>query len=34
MIKVTIFNEFMHEQTEDAIEKVYPACIHNALKDF
>lgn len=34
MIKVTIFNEFMHEQTEDAIKKVYPAGIHNALKDF
>lgn len=32
MIKVTIFNEFYHEKTEERVAKIYPQGIHNALK--
>lgn len=35
MIKVTIFNEFYHEQdAANQSSKVYPHGIHNAIKDF
>lgn len=33
MIKVTVFNEFFHEKTEDAVKTIYPEGIHTALKD-
>ena len=32
MIKVTIYNEYLHEQTEPAIKNVYPKGIHGALQ--
>ncbi len=34
MIKVTIWNEFYHEQNSEQIRKVYPEGIHNQLKSF
>ncbi len=34
MIKVTIFNEFKHEQEDPKIREVYPDGIHGALKEF
>ncbi len=33
MIRVTIWNEYVHEQTNEEIAKVYPAGIHNALAE-
>ena len=33
MVRVTIYNEFVHEKTEDAIKAVYPNGIHMALKE-
>lgn len=33
MIKITIFNEFVHEKTEDAVKAIYPNGIHIALKE-
>lgn len=32
MIRVTIYNEFKHEKTEERVAKVYPDGIHMALK--
>lgn len=32
MIKVTVFNEFVHETESEEIKAVYPDGIHNALK--
>lgn len=32
MIRVTIYNEFRHEKTEERVAKVYPDGIHMALK--
>ncbi len=34
MIKVTIFNEFRHEKTDEAVQAIYPNGIHNAIADF
>ncbi len=34
MIRVTIFNEHIHEKTEEAVQKVYPHGIHGAIKEF
>jgi trehalose utilization protein len=34
MIKVTIWNEYRHEQTNPAVQEIYPAGIHQALADF
>ena len=34
MIKVTIWNEFRHEKTSDAVKKVYPEGIHEAIASF
>ena len=34
MIRVTIFNEYRHEKTDDAVRAVYPNGIHNAIADF
>lgn len=33
-IKVTIFNEFHHEQHDEAVKKIYPNGMHNTIKDF
>lgn len=32
MIKVTIYNEFCHEKTDENVAKIYPQGIHMALK--
>jgi len=32
-MKIMIFNEFVHEKTEEAVKKVYPDGIHIALKN-
>ena len=34
MINVTIYNEFVHEKTDEAVKKVYPDGIHNTIKSF
>lgn len=34
MIRVTIYNEFVHERTEEKVREVYPGGIHMALKSF
>lgn len=33
MIRVTIFNEFVHEKSEEAVRAIYPEGIHTALKN-
>jgi len=32
-MKITIWNEFRHEKSDDAVQKVYPNGIHQALAD-
>lgn len=34
MIRVTIYNEFVHEQIDEAVRNVYPQGIHEALASF
>jgi trehalose utilization protein len=34
MIRVTIFNEFVHEQKDDDVRKIYPQGIHRTLASF
>lgn len=34
MIRVTIFNEFVHEQKDDDVRKIYPQGIHMTLASF
>ncbi|MBO5797330.1 MAG: ThuA domain-containing protein, partial [Clostridia bacterium] len=34
MIRVTVWNEFRHEQTSEEVRAVYPAGIHGAIADF
>ena len=34
MIRVTVWNEYYHEKTEEKVAKVYPNGIHNAIADF
>ncbi|MBR7040278.1 MAG: ThuA domain-containing protein [Clostridia bacterium] len=34
MINVLIYNEFVHEQTEERVRKVYPEGIHGCIKSF
>ena len=34
MIRVLVWNEFLHEKTEESVKKVYPNGIHNAIADF
>ena len=34
MIKVTVWNEFVHERTEERITKVYPYGIHKEIAAF
>ena len=33
MIRVTVYNEFMHEKTDDDVKAIYPNGIHAALKE-
>ena len=33
MIRVTVYNEFFHEKTEDTVKAIYPKGIHMALKE-
>ena len=33
-MKITVWNEFRHEKTDEAVKKVYPNGIHNCIKDF
>ena len=34
MIRVTVWNEYAHEKTEEAVRAIYPNGIHNAIADF
>ena len=34
MIRVTVWNEFVHEKTEESIRKIYPDGIHKVIADF
>lgn len=34
MIKVTVWNEFQHEKTDEAVSSIYPEGIHKAIADF
>ncbi len=34
MIKVTVWNEFYHEKTEERVAAIYPNGIHGAIADF
>lgn len=34
MIRVTVYNEFLHEQNDERIRAVYPEGIHGAIKSF
>ncbi len=34
MIRVTIYNEYVHEKTDEAVRAIYPEGIHGALKNY
>ena len=34
MIRITVWNEFFHEQTEDKVKAIYPEGIHKTIADF
>ena len=34
MIRVTIYNEYVHEKTDDAVKAIYPEGIHGTLKNY
>jgi len=34
MIRVTVWNEYMHEVTEERVREIYPNGIHNTIADF
>ena len=34
MLRVTIWNEYVHEKTDERVREVYPNGIHNAIADF
>lgn len=34
MIRVTVWNEYAHEKTEEKVREIYPNGIHNAIADF
>jgi trehalose utilization protein len=34
MIKVTVWNEFQHEKTDEVVKNMYPNGIHKAIADF
>ena len=33
MLRVTVFNEFFHEKTDENVKSIYPGGIHKALKE-
>ena len=33
-IRVTIWNEYRHEKSEESVAKIYPKGIHGAIADF
>ena len=33
MLRVTVYNEFLHEKTENTVKSIYPNGIHTALKE-
>ena len=33
-MRITVWNEYLHERTEEAVRKIYPEGIHNCIKDF
>ena len=34
MLRVTIWNEYAHEKTDERVREVYQGGIHNAIADF
>ncbi|MBR6321317.1 MAG: ThuA domain-containing protein, partial [Lachnospiraceae bacterium] len=34
MMKITVWNEYLHERTEEAVRQVYPEGIHACIRDF
>ena len=34
MIKVTVWNEFLHEKTDEKVKAIYPNGIHKAIAEF
>lgn len=34
MIKVTVWNEFHHEKTQEPVRKIYPEGIHECIAGF
>ena len=34
MIRVTVWNEYCHEKTQDVVKAIYPEGIHSAIPDF
>ena len=34
MIRVLVWNEFMHEKTKETVKEIYPAGIHEAIAEF
>ena len=34
MINVTIWNEYIWEQQDESVKKIYPNGIHNCIKEF
>ena len=34
MINVTIWNEFIHEQKNEVVKKIYPKGMHDCIKEF
>ena len=34
MIRVTVFNEYIHEKEDEGVRKIYPEGIHSAIKAF
>ncbi|WP_264175735.1 hypothetical protein [Ructibacterium gallinarum] len=34
MIRVLVWNEYVHEKTEEAVKSIYPNGIHNAIAEF
>ena len=32
-LRVTVWNEFRHEKSHEAVQKIYPNGIHNAIAD-
>ena len=33
-MKVLVWNEFLHERTDERVKKIYPDGIHNAISEF